>query len=52
MLFKAFVQSDSPPLPPASKTDLQESFGDMTLHYFKSFPLLIFVVLGVTKDYI
>lgn len=46
---KAFVQLDFPPLPSASKADLQESFRDMTLHYFKSLALLIFMALQVTK---
>lgn len=51
VFFKAFVQLDSPSLPSASKADLQESFRDMTLHYFKSFALLIFMALEVTKNY-
>lgn len=51
VFFKAFVQLDSPPLPSASKADLQESFRDMTLHYFKSLALLIFMAWQVTKDY-
>lgn len=52
VFFKAFVQLDSPSLPSASKADLQESFRDMTLHYFKSFALLIFMALEVTENYV
>lgn len=50
VFFQGFVQLDSPFLPSASKADLQESFRDMTLHYFKSFALLIFMPLEVTCE--
>lgn len=36
----------------SKRQNLLESVSDMTLHYFKSFTLLFFTVLGLTKDYV